>query len=118
MEKVKLVIYGIIVGNWLMGIRRRLMSVKIAGRYAVTAESVVIPDLRTIVGWCDTMQEAEEACKAVEDSEYFNGGIYDRMEKDNARFLAGEFEPFTKWEDLLSDDKVDLRRARELCTVN
>lgn len=115
MENVKLVIYGLIVGNWLMVIRRRLMPVKIAGRYAVTAESVVIPDLKTIVGWCDTMQEANVAFNAVEDSEYFLGGIYDRMEKDNARFLAGEFEPITKWEDLLQEDKDDLRRARELC---
>lgn len=115
MENVKLVIYGLIVGHWLMGIRRRLMPVKIAGRYAVTAESVVIPALKTIVGWCDTMQEAEEACEAVEDSEYFLGGIYDRMEKDNARFLAGEFEPITRWEDLLPEDKLDLRRARSLC---
>lgn len=115
MEKVKLVIYGLIVGHWLMGIRRRLMPVKIAGRYAVTAESVVIPDLETIVGWCDTMQEAEEVFKAVEDSEYFIGSIYDRMENDNARFLNGEFEPITKWEDLLPEDKDDLRRARELC---
>ena len=92
------------------------MPVTIAGRYAVTAESVVIPDLKTIVGWCSTMQEANEACKAVENSEYFLGGIYDRMEKDNARFLAGEFEPITRWEDILPEDKDDLRMARELCT--
>ena len=91
------------------------MPVTIAGRYAVTAESVVIPDLKTIVGWCSTMQEANEACEAVENSEYFLGGIYDRSEKDNARFLAGEFEPITKWEDLLPEDKDDLRTARELC---
>ena len=117
MEKIKLVVYGLIVGNWLMGIKRRLMPVTIAGRYAVTAESVVIPDMKTIVGWCNTLQEAKEACEAVEDSEYFLGGIYDRAEKDNARFLAGEFEPITKWEDLLPEDKDDLRVARELCTV-
>lgn len=115
MEKVKLVIYGLIVGNWLMGIGRRLVPARIAGRYAVVAESVVIPDLKTIVGWFDTVQEARGAYNAVEDSEYFLGGIYDRMEKDNARFLDGEFEPITRWEDLLPEDKADLRRARELC---
>lgn len=117
MEKIKLVIYGIVIGNWLVNIFRRLTPVTIAGRYAVTAESVVIPDLKAIVGWCNTMQEANAACEAVEDSEYFLGGIYDRAEKDNARFLAGEFETITKWEDLLPEDKDDLRVARGLCTA-
>ena len=116
MENVKLVIYGIIVGNWLMGIRRRLMPTVVSGRYAVVAESVVLPDLRLVIGYCDTMQKADEVFNTIQDeTEFFAAEIYDRSDPENARFLKGEYEPFTKWEDLLPEDKNDLRRARQLC---
>ncbi len=95
------------------------MPTRIAGRYAVVAESVVMSNIRLVLGYCDTMQKANEVFDTIQDeTEFFTAAVYDRMEKDNARFLAGEYEPFTKWEDLLPEDKDDLRCARELCTMN
>lgn len=116
MENVKLVIYGLIVGHWLMGIRRRLMSTMVAGRYAVVAESVVMPNIRLVIGYCDTIQKANEVYDTIQDeTDFFTAAIYDRADPENARFLKGEYEPFTKWEELPPDDRNDLRIARQLC---
>lgn len=115
MDKLAKIIYGIVIGNWLLNIVRRLTPVSIPGRYYVVAENCMLQGYMTIIGRCDTLDKAEAARLAVENSAAYIGDIFDRMDPEDSEFL--ENEDFIPWNELIQDDKVDLQRARELCTM-
>lgn len=115
MDKLANIIYGIVIGNWLLNVFRRLTPVSIPGRYSVVAENCMLHGYRTIIGRCDTMDQAEAARLAVEDSAAYFGDIFDRMDPEDSEFL--ENEEFIPWNELIQADRDDLRRARELCTT-
>lgn len=115
MDKLAKIIYGMVIGNWLLSVFRRLTPVSIPGRYYVVAENCMLQGYRTIVGRCDTLDKAEAARLAVEDSAAYIGDIFDKMDPEDSIFL--ENEDFIPWNELIQVDKDDLQRARELCTM-
>ena len=116
MDNLANIIHGIVIGNWLLNVFRRLTPVSIPGRYSVVAENCMLQGYSTIIGRCDTLDKAEAARLAVEDSAAYIGDIFDCMDPEDSEFLEkGDFIP---WNELIQADKADLQRARELCTMN
>lgn len=116
MKYLSQILYGLIIGNWLMNLKGRIAPGKVPGRYAVVAENCMLNGYFVLIGFCDTWDRASHAREAVEDSATYIGDVYDRLDPEDSEFLEkGDFIP---WNELIQADKADLQRARELCAMN
>lgn len=114
MRYLSQILYGAIIGNFLMNAKGRLFPGTIPGRYAVIAENCVLQGYMVLIGFCDTWSQASAAREAVEDSAAYIADIYDKMDPDDNRFITGD--NFIPWNELIQDDRDDLKHARELCS--
>lgn len=66
MKWFSLVIYGAVLANWLMNVRRRLWPSNGVARYVVVAFHSMRDD-KVIVGYATSEREAEKAASDIED---------------------------------------------------
>ena len=100
MKYLQYIIYGIIVGNWLLGVRGRLSTCKVQGRYAVVAMHVHKEEF-VLVGRTNDMLKAEAATDVIEaNAMCYIGLCYDLMDPaDRADFDSKFFCPYIEDED-------------------
>lgn len=108
------ILYGVILGNFIMKAKGRLFPGTIPGRYAVIAENRVLQGYMVLLGLCDTWSQASAARESVEDSAAYIADIYDTMDPDDNKFITGD--NFIPWNELIQADRDDLTPARLLCS--
>ena len=92
MKYLQYILYGVIVGNWLMGVKDRLSTCKVQGRYAVVAMHMN-NDEYVLVGRSGDKHSALIATDFVEDNSMCYIGLcydlrdtYDRAEFEDKLF--------------------------------
>lgn len=100
MKYLQYIIYGVIVGNWLLGVKGRLSTCKVQGRYAVVAMHVHKEEY-VLVGRTNDMLNAEAATDVIEaNAMCYIGLCYDLLDPDDrAEFNAKLFCPYIEDED-------------------
>ena len=114
MKYLAQILYGIIIGNFLLNLKGRIAPGKIPERYAVVAENCMLNGYYVLLGACDTWDKASAAREAVEVSATYFGNIYDKMDPEDKEFIEGN--NFIPWNELLQADQDDLKHARSLCS--
>lgn len=92
MKYLQYIIYGVIVGNWLLCAKGRIFPGKVQGRYAVVAMHVHKEEY-VLVGRTNDMLKAEAATDVIEANAMCYIGIcYDLLDHDDrAEFDAKLF---------------------------
>ena len=100
MKYLQCIIYGVIVGSWLLGVRGRLFPAKVQGRYAVVAMHTHKEEY-VLVGRSGDKHSASVATDFVENNSMFYICIcYDLMDHDDrAEFDAKLFCSYIEDED-------------------
>lgn len=100
MKNLESILYGVILGNWLMNILGRLRPTDGAGRYAVVAMHSTREEF-VLVGRCTTYTSASSACDHVEEyALQYIGLLYDLMNReDREEFSKKLFTNFVEDED-------------------
>ena len=100
MKYLQYIIYGAIVGRWLLGVKGRISTCKVQGRYAVVAMHTHKEEY-VLVGRSDDKHKASKASDSVEDNCMCYIGIcYDLMDPDDrADFEKKLFCPYIDDED-------------------
>ena len=100
MKYLQYIIYGVIVGRWLLGVKGRIFPGKVQGRYAVVAMHTHKEEY-VLVGRSGDKHSALKASDFVENNCMCYIGIcYDLMDPDDrAEFEAKLFCPYIDDED-------------------
>ena len=107
MKYLQYIIYGVIVGRWLLGVKGRLSTCKVQGRYAVVAMHVHKEEF-VLVGRTNDMLKAEAATDVIEaNAMCYIGLCYDLMDPDDrADFDSKFFCPYIEDEDRTAIDNA------------
>ena len=108
MKYLQYIIYGVIVGRWLLGVKWRIFPGKVQGRYAVVAMHTHKEEY-VLVGRSGDKYKALGATDFVENNSMCYIGIcYDLMDPDDrADFDAKLFCPYIE-----DDDRSVIEDAR------
>ena len=100
MKYLQYIIYGVIVGRWLLGVKGRVFPGKVQGRYAVVAMHTHMEEY-VLVGRSGDKRKALDATEFLEDNSMCYIGIcYDLLDNgDRAEFEAKLFCPYIEDED-------------------
>ena len=100
MKYLQYIIYGVIVGQWLLGVKGRIFPGKVQGRYAVVGMHVHKEEY-VLVGRTNDMLKAEAATDVIEaNAMCYIGLCYDLMDHDDrAEFDAKLFCTYIEDED-------------------
>ena len=100
MKILQYILYGAIVGQWLLGVKGRLSTCKVQGRYAVVVMHVHKEEY-VLVGRTNDMLKAEAATDVIEaNAMCYIGLCYDLMDPaDRADFDSKFFCPYVEDED-------------------
>ena len=100
MKYLQYIIYGVIVANWLLGVKGRISTGKVQGRYAVVAMHTHKEEY-VLVGRSGDKHSASVATNFVENNSMCYIGIcYDLMDhNDRAEFDSKLFCPYIEDED-------------------
>lgn len=100
MKIFQYILYGVIVGQWLLGVKGRVFPGKVQGRYAVVAMHTHKEEY-VLVGRSGDKHRALVATDFVEDNSMcYIGLCYDLMDPDDrADFEAKLFCPYIEDED-------------------
>jgi hypothetical protein len=100
MKNLQYILYGAIVGRWLLGVKWRVFPGKVQGRYAVVAMHTHKEEY-VLVGRSGDKHRALVATDFVEDNSMcYIGLCYDLMDPDDrAEFEAKLFCPYIEDED-------------------
>lgn len=100
MKYLQYIIYGVIVGNWLLGVKDRLSPCKVQGRYAVVGAHSS-KDEYILVGSTMDEKKAEDATRFVEENAAFYIPIcYDLLDpNDRKDFGSLQYCPYIEKED-------------------
>lgn len=93
MKYLQCILYGIIIGHWLLNVKRRLTPTDSnRGRYVIVAMHSMREEF-ILVGRCATSSRAQELAQIIEDetNEYITI-IYDCYNKDDLNELQGKIE--------------------------
>ena len=108
MKYLQCIIYGIIVGNWLLGVKDRLSTCKIQGRYAVVGAHSSKNEY-ILVG--NTMDEgkADDVTRFVDENTMFYIPVcYDLLDiNDRTEFGSRQYCPYIE-----KEDEYWIRKAR------
>lgn len=110
MKYLQYIIYGVIVGNWLLGVKERLSTCKVQGRYAVVGAHCN-KDEYILVG--STMDEgkADAVTKFVDENTAFYIPIcYDLLDLNNRE----EFSSRLYCHHIEKEDEYWIRKARSM----
>lgn len=110
MKILHYILYGVIVGNWLLGVKGRISSRKVQGRYAVVAAHSSKNEY-ILVG--KTMDEgnADDVTRFVDENTVFYIPIcYDLLDPNNrAEFDSRLYCPYIE-----KEDEYWIRKARSM----
>ena len=110
MKYLQYIIYGVIVGNWLLGVKGRLSTCKVQGRYAVVAMHTHMEEY-VLVGRSDDKRKALDATEFVEDNGMCYIGIcYDLLDTDD----RAEFEAKLFCSYIEDEDRTAIETARSM----
>lgn len=111
MKYLEPVLYGIIIGHWLLNIKGRIFPGNVLGRYAVVGMHSSKEEY-ILVGRSDERGKALIATNYVEDNSMCYIGIcYDLMDpSDRAEFESKLYCPYIEDEDTLA-----ISEAKHLC---
>ena len=100
MKYLQYILYGAIVGRWLLGVKGRVFPGKVQGRYAVVAMHAHKEEY-VLVGSSTDKRNASKASDYVEDNSMcYIGLCYDLLDPDDrAEFDAKLFCPYIEDED-------------------
>ena len=93
MKSLQYILYGLIIGHWLLNVKRRLTPTESnRGRYVIVAMHSMRDEF-ILVGRCATSSRAQELAQIIEDetNEYITI-IYDCYNKDDLNELQGKIE--------------------------
>lgn len=101
MRYLQHILYGLIIGHWLIGVKGRLCTGKVQGRYAVVGLHAHREEY-VLVGHSGDKRRAMEATDFVEDNAaYYIGLCYDLLDPgDRAEFDSKLFCPYIEDEDM------------------
>lgn len=100
MKYLQCIIYGVIVGSWILGVKGRIFPDKVQGRYAVVGMHVHKEEY-VLVGRTNDMLKAEAATDVIEaNAMCYIGLCYDLLDPgDRAEFNAKLFCSYIEDED-------------------
>lgn len=86
------ILYGVIIGHWLLNVKRRLTPTGNRGRYVIVAMHSMREEF-ILVGRCAASSRAQELAQIIEDetNEYITI-IYDCYNKDDLNEIQGKLE--------------------------
>lgn len=107
-----MIIYGAVLANWLMNVRRRLWPSNGVARYVVVALHSMRDD-KVIVGYTSTSVKANSAAEDIEELTIgYMGIIYDLLDPDD----RAEFQNMKFTDDIDREDLEIFERIRgDLC---
>lgn len=110
MKYLQCILYGVIVGRWLLAVKGRLTPGKTPGRYAIVGMHSG-KDEFIFVGQCDGREQAIKATNYLEDNSMFYIALcYDLYDPaDRAEFEAKLYCPYVE-----EEDAVVVSEAREM----
>ena len=110
MRYLQYILYGVIVGNWLLGVKGRIFPGKVQGRYAVVAMHSG-KDEFILIGNTGYKEKAEDIANFVDDNTMFYITVcYDLLDhNDRAEFDSLTYCPFIK-----KEDESWIRKARSM----
>ena len=110
MKYLQYIIYGVIMGNWLLGVKGRISTCKVQGRYAVVAMHVHKEEY-VLVGRTNDMLKAEAATDVIEaNAMCYIGLCYDLLDPDDrADFDSKFFCPYIE-----DEDRTAIENARSM----
>lgn len=112
MKYITPILYGLIVGQWLCNVRRRLFPGKVNGRYAVVGMHSGKEEF-VLVGHSADKNRAMTATNYLEENTMFYIGIcYDLLDPDDRM----EFEKRLYCPYIEKEDEVYVHEAMRICS--
>lgn len=110
MKIMQYILYGAIVGNWLIGVRDRLSTCKVKGRYAVVAAHSSKNEY-ILVGRTMDERKADDVARFVDENTMFYIPVcYDLLDTNNrAEFDRRLYCPYIE-----KEDEYWIRKARSM----
>lgn len=110
MKYLQYILYGVIVGNWLLCAKGRIFPGKVQGRYAVVAMHVHKEEY-VLVGRTNDMLKADAATDVIEaNAMCYIGLCYDLLDPDDrADFDSKFFCPYIE-----DEDRTAIENARRI----
>ena len=110
MKYLQYIIYGVIVGNWLLGVKGRLSTCKVQGRYAVVGAHSSKNEY-ILVGNTMDERKAEDVTRFVDENTMcYIPVCYDLLDPNNrAEFGSRQYCPYIE-----KDDEYCIRQARSM----
>ena len=102
MKSLQCILYGVIIGHWLLHVRERIFPGKVLGRYAIVGMHSGKEEY-IFVGQCDDREQALMATNYLEGNSMFYIALcYDLMDpSDRAEFESKLFCPYVEDEDYM-----------------
>ena len=107
MKILQPILYGVIIGHWLLHVRERIFPGKVQGRYAVVAMHSGKEEY-IFVGQCDDREQALKATNYLEDNSMFYIALcYDLYDPtDRSEFESKNYASTHEYEDDLCIQEV------------
>lgn len=119
MKSLQYILYGLIIGHWLLNVKRRLTPTESnRGRFVIVAMHSMRDEF-ILVGRCATSSRAQELAQIIEDetNEYITI-IYDCYNKDDLNELQGKIESrILQSRSNNPDDQRILEDVSDMCDV-
>ena len=118
MRYLQCILYGAIVGRWLLNVKRRLTPTGNCGRYVIVAMHSMREEF-ILVGRCATSSRAQELAQIIEDetNEYITI-IYDCYNKDDLNEIQGKLKSgLMQCRSNNPDDQRILEDVSDMCDV-
>jgi len=100
MKYFQCILYGVIVGHWLINVKKRITPGKTPGRYAIVGMHSGKEEY-IFVGQCDDREQALKATNYLEDNSMFYIALcYDLYDpSDRAEFESKNYAALHEYED-------------------
>ena len=110
MKILQYILYGVIVGNWLLGVKDRLSTCKVRGRYAVVAAHSSKNEY-ILVGSSMDEEKADDVTRFVdENTRFYIPVCYDLLDHNNREeFVSRQYCPYIE-----KEDEYWIRKARSM----
>lgn len=110
MKILQYILYGVIVGNWFLGVKARLSTCKVQGRYAVVAAHSSKNEY-ILVGTTMDEGKADDVTKFVDENTVFYIPVcYDLLDPNNRT----EFGSLQYCPHIEKEDEYCIRKARSM----
>lgn len=105
------ILYGLIIGHWILHVKDRLTPGKVEGRFAIVGMHSGKEEF-ILVGRTSDKDKALEATRYLEDNTMFYIGIaYDMLDPDDrVEFERRIYSPYVE-----KEDEIYVHEARQIC---